>query len=77
MWFEVPKIILRRSNHTLAAVLKLIDLQLPKENETWALSETEKLSNEISVNLLATYILFNYLKINGYIKYINMKVNQI
>lgn len=50
VWSEVPKIILCRSNHTLAAVLKLIDLQLPKVNETWALKETEQLTNEISVN---------------------------
>ncbi|VVC30972.1 Amidase signature domain [Cinara cedri] len=51
VWSEVPKTILCRSNHTLAAVLKLIDMQLPKVNETWALAETEKLSNEISTLL--------------------------
>lgn len=50
MWSEVPKTIARRSNHTLAAVLKLIDMKLPKVNVTWANAETEKLSNEISVN---------------------------
>lgn len=52
MWAEVPKMIAGYSNHTLAAVLKLIDLQLPQVNETWAIAETEKLSNEISVILL-------------------------
>jgi len=35
----------------LAAVLKLIDLQLPKVNEVWADAEIEKLSNEITVNI--------------------------
>lgn len=49
VWLEVPKVIVGRSNHTLAAVLKLIDMQLPKVNATWAIAETEKLSNEISV----------------------------
>lgn len=53
MWLEVPKIILGRSNHTLAAVLKLIDMELPKVNSTWAKAETEKLSNEISVNIFS------------------------
>lgn len=51
MWLEVPKLIVGRSNHTLAAVLKLIDMKLPKVNATWADAETETLSNEISVNL--------------------------
>lgn len=49
MWLEVPKTIVGRSNHTLAAILKLIDLKLPKVNATWANAETEKLSNDISV----------------------------
>jgi len=35
----------------LAAVLKLIDLQLPKVNAVWADAEIDKLSNEISVNV--------------------------
>jgi len=52
VWSEAPKVIVNRSNHTLAAVLKLIDLKLPKVNETWAIAETEKLSNEISVSSL-------------------------
>lgn len=51
MWSEVPKKLLGHSNHTLAAILKLIDMQLPQVNKTWANAETEKLSNEISVNL--------------------------
>jgi len=49
---EIPKIITGYSEHTLAAILKLIDLKLPKENETWVNAETEKLSNEISVHLI-------------------------
>lgn len=51
MWSEVPKKLLGHSNHTLAAILKLIDMQLPQVNKIWANTETEKLSNEISVNL--------------------------
>lgn len=51
VWLEIPKIILGRSDHTLAAVLKLIDMQLPKVNAVWANAETEKLSNEISTLL--------------------------
>jgi len=35
----------------LAAVLKLIDLQLPQVNAVWADAEIEKLSNEVSVNI--------------------------
>lgn len=58
MWLEVPKIIVKRSNHTLAAVLKLIDLQLPKVNANWAIAETEKLSNEITVSSLIVFFHF-------------------
>lgn len=59
MWLEIPKIILGRSNHTLAAVLKLIDMQLPKVNKTWAIAETEKLSNEISVIVYLIYVYYS------------------
>lgn len=63
MWLEVPKTIVGSSNHTLAAVLKLIDLELPKVNSTWANAETEKLSNEISVNMFLFFfnLVPNYL----------------
>lgn len=57
MWTEVPKKLLGRSNHTLAAVLKLIDMQLPQVNKTWANAETEKLSNEISVNKIFLFLI--------------------
>ncbi|XP_025195945.1 fatty-acid amide hydrolase 2-A [Melanaphis sacchari] len=58
VWTEVPKTIIRSSNHTLAAVLKLIDLQLPKVNEVWADAEIEKLSNEVSTLLGDDGVLF-------------------
>lgn len=63
MWLEVPKIILGRSSHTLAAVLKLIDLELPKVNKVWAIAETEKLSNEISVIMNINYLYYSYISI--------------
>lgn len=62
VWLEIPKIITGYSNHTLAAVLKLIDMQLPKVNATWANAETEKLSNEISVNLYIYIICVIHIK---------------
>lgn len=58
VWSEVPKTIVGSSNHTLAAVLKLIDLQLPKVNAVWADAEIEKLSNEISTLLGDDSVLF-------------------
>lgn len=64
MWLEIPKIIFGRSNHTLAAVLKLIDMQLPKVNKTWAIAETEKLSNEISVIMFDLFLLFLNITVN-------------
>ncbi|XP_025405519.1 fatty-acid amide hydrolase 2-A [Sipha flava] len=58
VWLEVPKFIVGSSNHTLAAILKLIDMELPKVNSTWANAETEKLSNEISTLLGDDGVLF-------------------
>ncbi|XP_008187748.1 fatty-acid amide hydrolase 2-A [Acyrthosiphon pisum] len=58
VWSEILKTIVGRSNHSLAAVLKLIDLQLPKVNAVWADAEIEKLSNEISTLLGDDSVLF-------------------
>ncbi|XP_050525931.1 fatty-acid amide hydrolase 2-A [Daktulosphaira vitifoliae] len=58
VWQEVPKLIVGQSNHTLAAILKLIDLELPKVNETWAKAETEKLSEELTTLLSNDGVLF-------------------
>ncbi|XP_050424610.1 fatty-acid amide hydrolase 2-A [Adelges cooleyi] len=58
VWQEVPKLIVGQSKHTLAAILKLIDLELPKVNEIWAEAETEKLSKELSTLLGDDSVLF-------------------
>lgn len=41
-----------QSEHTLAAILKLIDLHLPLPKASWAEEETENLRNQIIVSIL-------------------------
>lgn len=48
-FIEMTKKLMGQSDHTLAAIIKLIDLHLPYPSSTWAELETENLRNQIVV----------------------------
>ncbi|KAK7574202.1 hypothetical protein V9T40_011393 [Parthenolecanium corni] len=48
---ELAKKLVGQSDHTLAAIIKLIDLHLPYPSSTWAELETENLRNQIVAKL--------------------------
>uniref|UniRef100_A0A8D9ALT7 Fatty-acid amide hydrolase 2 n=1 Tax=Cacopsylla melanoneura TaxID=428564 RepID=A0A8D9ALT7_9HEMI len=51
-WLETIKVFLGVSQHTLPAIMKLIDMQLPLPKDEWAQEETDKLRKKLT-DLLA------------------------
>lgn len=47
-WREVIKTLTFTSDHTLPAIIKLVDMQLPFPKDSWAQDETEKLKKKLS-----------------------------
>lgn len=48
---ELIKKLLGQSDHTFAAIIKLIDMHLPLPKDAWAVAETDTLKNQIIVRL--------------------------
>ncbi|KAK6626656.1 hypothetical protein RUM44_009132 [Polyplax serrata] len=48
LWEELPKLLIGKCEFTLAAIFKLIDCKLPKENKEWAEATTAKLKKTVN-----------------------------